>query len=217
VRARREESPTPHVSFDDPAWLAQERQWLDALRQGDGRAFDRLYAAYAAPLYRRVLLPRLGDPAAAEDALGETFRKFVERIDTYQDQGKGLWPYLATIAVNHAHDLHRERSRRGRALASFEAMLAPLQAAGNAPPAPDDGPERAALAAAVERALAALNPRYRKAIELRFFADREREECAMLLEVKLGTFDVLLLRALRAFRERWQEQQTSAARTAQGA
>jgi RNA polymerase sigma factor (sigma-70 family) len=205
------------VSFDDPAWLAQERQWLDALRRGDGRAFDRLYAAYAPPLYRRILLPRLGEVAAAEDALGETFRKFVERLDAYQDQGKGLWPYLATIAVNQAHDVHRERSRSGRALASFATMLAPLQAAGNAPPAPDDGPARLALAAAVERTLAALNPRYRKAIELRFFAERERDECAMLLEVKLGTFDVLLLRALRAFRQEWQEQQDGAAAQGDGA
>jgi RNA polymerase sigma factor (sigma-70 family) len=205
------------VSFDDPAWLAQERQWLDALKRGDGRAFDRLYAAYAQPLYRRILLPRLGDPAAAEDALGETFRKFVERIAAYQDQGKGLWPYLATIAVNLAHDAHRERSRSGRALASFATLLAPLQAAGSAPPAPDEGPDRAALAAAVERALAALNPRYREAIALRFFQERERVDCARLLEVKLGTFDVLLLRALRAFRERWQEQQAATAATATGA
>jgi RNA polymerase sigma factor (sigma-70 family) len=191
------------VSFDDPAWLAQERQWLDSLKRGDGRACERIFAAYAQPLYRRVLLPRLGERAAAEDALAETFRKFVERIGDYQDRGKGLWPYLATIAVNQAHDVHRERSRSGRALASFEALLAPLQAA---PAAPDAGVDRAALAAAVERVLAALNPRYRKAIELRFFQEREREECATLLEVKLGTFDVLLLRALRSFRERWQEE-----------
>ncbi len=114
------------------------------------------------------------------------------------------WAYLATIAANQAHDAHRERGRSGRALASFEALLAPLQPPG-APPAPDAGPERAALQAAVERVLAALNPRYRRAIELRFFQERGREECATILEVKLGTFDVLLLRALRAFRERWQE------------
>jgi RNA polymerase sigma factor (sigma-70 family) len=193
------------VSFDDPAWLAQERQWLKALRGGDGRAFDHLFQAYAQPLYRRVLLPKLGDAAAAEDALAETFRKLIESLDRYQDQGKGLWPYLATIASNQAHDAHRQRGRTGRALASFEALLAPLQAAASAPAAPDDAPQRAALSAAVERVLAAINPRYRHAIELRFFQDRGREECAALLEVKLGTFDVLLLRALRAFRQRWQE------------
>jgi DNA-directed RNA polymerase specialized sigma24 family protein len=53
--------------------------------------------------------------------------------------------------------------------------------------------------------LASVNPRYRRAIELRFLDDRSREDCARLMEVKLGTFDVLLLRALRAFRQQWHE------------
>ena len=51
--------------------------------------------------------------------------------------------------------------------------------------------------------LEAINPRYRRAIELRFLEDKSREECAGAMEVKLGTFDVLLLRALRAFRKEW--------------
>jgi RNA polymerase sigma-70 factor (ECF subfamily) len=194
------------VTFDDPEWLAQERRWLEALARGETRAFDELFQAFAQPLYRRVLLPRLGDPTAAEDALAETFRKAWGRLAGFEDRGKGLWPYLATIAANVANDVHRERARRGRALASFEALLAPLEAhGGTRPPSPDDGPDRARLLAAVTRVLEALNPRYRQAIELRFFQDHEREECARLLDVKLGTFDVLLLRALRSFRERWQE------------
>jgi RNA polymerase sigma factor (sigma-70 family) len=187
------------VSFDDPAWLAQERQWLEALRGGDGRAFDRLFDAYAQPLYRRILLPKLGDAASAEDALAETFRKAFERLDSYQDRGKGLWPYLTTIAINQALDMHRARARGARALASFESLLVPLVA--DAP----DGPDQAQLRAAVEKALGAINPRYRRALELRFFEDCSRDECAARLEVKVPTFDVLLLRALRAFRAAWQE------------
>jgi RNA polymerase sigma factor (sigma-70 family) len=190
------------VTFDDPAWLAEEQVWLVALRKGDGRAFDRLFQVYAQPLYRRILLPRLGDPATAEDALADTFRKAIERLDDYRDQGKGLWPYLATIALNQAHDVHRDRARQGRALASFAALLAPL---GDSAPSQEDGPALAALKGAIAQVLAAINPRYRRAIELRFLEERGREACARLLEVKLGTFDVLLLRALRAFRAQWQE------------
>jgi RNA polymerase sigma-70 factor (ECF subfamily) len=48
-----------------------------------------------------------------------------------------------------------------------------------------------------------LNDRYRRAIELRFLEELSRESCAAALDVKLGTFDVLLLRALRAFRKDW--------------
>jgi RNA polymerase sigma factor (sigma-70 family) len=195
------------VTFDDPAWLAEERRWLEGLARGEAGAFDRIFQAYAGPLYRRVLLPKLGDAAAAEDALAETFRKALERLGQFEDRGKGLWPYLATIASNVAHDVHRERARRGRALASFEALLAPL--AGEGAPLPGDGPDgpdQAKLRAAVAGVLGALNPRYRQAIELRFFAEHDREECARLMDVKIGTFDVLLLRALRSFRERWHAQ-----------
>ena len=189
------------MTFDDPAWLVKERQWLEALARGDARAFDQVFQAFAGPLYRRVLLPKLGDPAAAEDALAETFRKALEKLPRYEDRGRGLWPYLATIATNLAHDVHRERARRGRALASFESLLAPLQE--QAPSG--DGPDQAKVRAAVAGVLEALHPRYRQAIELRFFAEHSREDCARLLEVKVGTFDVLLLRALRSFRERWQD------------
>jgi RNA polymerase sigma factor (sigma-70 family) len=190
------------VTFDDPAWLEKERQWLGALARGDGTAFDQVFQAFAGPLYQRVLLPKLGEPAAAEDALAETFRRALERLPRFEDRGKGLWPYLATIATNLAHDVHRERARRGRALASFESLLAPLETPG---PQPGDGPDQAKVRAAVSGVLSALNPRYRQAIELRFFAEHSREECARMLEVKVGTFDVLLLRALRSFRERWQD------------
>jgi RNA polymerase sigma-70 factor (ECF subfamily) len=58
---------------------------------------------------------------------------------------------------------------------------------------------------AVTSVLERLNARYRRAIELRFVEELPREECALALEVKIGTFDVLLLRALKAFRKEWTE------------
>jgi RNA polymerase sigma factor (sigma-70 family) len=193
------------VRFDDPTWLLEEGRWLGAFRRGDGQAFARLFEAYAEPLYRRVLLPRLGDPAAAEDALAETFRKLLERPDAYQDRGGGLWPYLCTVASNLANDAHRARARGGRALANLHHLLAPLAATAGAGAGAEldvDGPR---LRAAIDRVLGALNPRYARAITLRLLEEHPREACATMLQVKLGTFDVLLLRALRAFRERWQE------------
>ena len=85
--------------------------------------------------------------------------------------------------------------------AGFAALLGPL---GGDPVAPnDEGPDGDKLRAAVAAALGRINPRYRRALELRFFEERERGDCAAALEIKLGTFDVLLLRALRAFRAAW--------------
>jgi RNA polymerase sigma-70 factor (ECF subfamily) len=189
------------VTFTDPQWLDEERRCLTALRRGDRAAFQRLYQVLAPPLYARILLPRLGDPAAAEEALADTFARAIERLDSYHDRGRSIWSWLVTIAVNRALDLHRERARAGRALAGFQALLAPILGDGEAPR--DEGLDEAKLREAVAAALARLNPRYRRALELRFFEERDRAECATALEVKIGTFDVVLLRALRAFRAAW--------------
>lgn len=193
------------MTFTDPTWLEEERRCLSALRRGDRRAFRRLYDVLAPPLYARILLPRVGDAQTAEDLLGETFARAFERLDGYQDRGGSIWSWLVTIARNLTQDLHRARAREGRGQAdlqvSFEALLAPL--VGAEADAGDARLDGARLGEAVARTLARLNPRYRRALELRFFEERERPECAALLEVKLGTFDVLLLRALRAFRAEW--------------
>jgi RNA polymerase sigma factor (sigma-70 family) len=180
--------------------VARDREWLAALRRREPFAFERLFQLHASALYRRVLLPRLGNAAAAEEVLADTFQRAFERIGDFEDRGKGVWGWLATIAANRARDLQREQERRGRTLINFTSLLGPL--AEEAPPL-ESSLERQRLRADVERALAALSPRYRRAIELRFFEEREREECAALLEVKIGTFDVVLLRALRAFRKSW--------------
>jgi RNA polymerase sigma-70 factor (ECF subfamily) len=191
------------VTFTDPQWLDEERRCLTALRRGDRAAFQRLYQVLAPPLYARILLPRLGDPSAAEEALADTFARAVERLDSYQDRGGSIWSWLVTIAVNRALDLHRERARAGRALAGFHALREPILGEAEAPN--DEGLDQVKLRDAVAVALAQLNPRYRRALELRFFEERERAECADALGVKIGTFDVLLLRALRAFRAAWLE------------
>jgi RNA polymerase sigma-70 factor (ECF subfamily) len=191
------------VTFNDPVWLERERRLLGELRRGDRTAFSPLYRAFAQPLYARVLLPRLGDRQAAEDVLAETFRTMLEKLDQYDDRGGSIWSWLATVAANRARDVERERARRGQALRGFALLSAPLLEA--QPPGPgDDAGDGARLQATVTKVLDQLNPRYRRALTLRFLEDRPRVECAALLEVKVATFDVLLLRALRAFRERWQ-------------
>jgi RNA polymerase sigma-70 factor (ECF subfamily) len=190
--------------WNQPENLSWERRSVEAARRGDRAAFAELYRRYAPELFRRVLMPRLGNRQAAEDALAETFRTFLERIDQYEDQGKSVWYWLARVAVNKATDMHRVKGRTNRALVSFKSLLEPLTQGPKTPDAlVESDVERERLAEAVTVTIQRLNPRYRRAIELRFLEDRSREDCAEALEVKLGTFDVLILRALRAFRKEW--------------
>jgi RNA polymerase sigma-70 factor (ECF subfamily) len=53
--------------------------------------------------------------------------------------------------------------------------------------------------------LGELAERYRTAIELRLIQELSRDECARRLGVTIGTFDVLLFRAVRAFRKHFGE------------
>lgn len=193
------------MTFEDPAWLAQETKLLERIRRGDRAACAELYRVFAGPLANRVLLPRLADRDLVADALAETFRMFLERLGDYQAQGRSVWGWLATIAANKANDIYRVQARGGRALHNYQALLEPLWTT-SGPPRPDEAHEQGRLRDAVGTVLAVLNPRYRRALELRFLEDRPRPECAQALEITLGTFDVLLLRALRAFRAAWQVQ-----------
>ena len=183
---------------EDSGW---ESRCLDEIRRGSRGAFSELYEAYAPRLYSHVLLPRLGNASAAEEALAETFRSALEHLGGYERQPGGIFRWLTTIAMNKAADIHRERARTGKALASFESLVAPLR----------EGPEgiiegrldQQRLRVAVAGVLAEIPPRYRRAIELRVLQDLPRADCADRMEITIGNFDVLLLRALRAFRQAW--------------
>jgi RNA polymerase sigma-70 factor (ECF subfamily) len=108
-------------------WLPSNRPLLDAFRQGDGRALNRVYAHYApvlAQLLRRGFTFHSGDQAHRfqgfrssfdlENALQEVFlRAFADSARLRYDGLRPYQAYLATIARNHVID---ELRRRGVAL-----------------------------------------------------------------------------------------------------
>jgi RNA polymerase sigma-70 factor (ECF subfamily) len=190
--------------LNSPERLRWEKRCLKRILKRDLEAFGELYREFAGPLYSRILLPLTGDAWAAEDALADTFRAALEGIGQYRQKGTSIWFWLARIARNKAMDQHRSRSRTQKALVSYDSMLAPLR-----PDSPKPGEqlecrqENERIRSTVQEVLGKLNPRYRRVIELRFLQDQPRQVCAEQLEVKLGTLDVLVLRALRAFRKEW--------------
>lgn len=184
--------------------LRVEQRTIGRALEGDKAAFAELYRAYAPRIFARVLMPKLGNREAAEDALAETFRTAFEKLDTFTDRGVSVYFWFARIASNKALDMHRAKGTTGRALANFESLVAPLSE-GTPDPSElfDLRADFVAVRETVAGVLAELNERYRRAIELRFVEELSREECAARMDVKIGTFDVLLLRALRAFRKEW--------------
>jgi RNA polymerase sigma-70 factor (ECF subfamily) len=186
--------------------LQQERKFVSAIRKGNTSAWGQVYDRYAPLLYRRILMPRLANPTAAEDALSETFRTAIERFDQYQEREAGLYPWLARIAANKAMDMHRARAMTGRKINDLSQQLAPLLSeVSGADALYEYRIEEQFISSTMKECLERINPRYKRALELRFLQEKDRETCAIELEVKIGTLDVLVLRAVRALKKAWDE------------
>jgi RNA polymerase sigma factor (sigma-70 family) len=174
-------------------------------KEGDKKALGLLLTRFGPMLFRSVLLPRLGNAAVAEQALGDTYLRVVERIGTFEWQGCGIYPWLRMVALHVAIDLLRGRRR--------EVLFGPddLQREAEASEQDlSDGDltdsliERRDLDAArstLEQGLGKINPRYASAIRLRVIEERPREEVAQTLGVSTATFDVVLHRAMSALRK----------------
>ncbi|HUH04105.1 MAG TPA: RNA polymerase sigma factor [Kofleriaceae bacterium] len=165
-----------------------------------------IFERYASPLYSTVILPRLGNRAAAEDVLRDTMAAAMEKIDQFRWQGRSIYSWLRMIAVNKAYDVHR-RTKRGQKLVDAMAVELPSETL------PDEradakliaDQERALNRERISATLDKITPRYREAIQLRLVEELPRSECATRLEVTVGTFDVLLFRAVRSFRKHFGE------------
>jgi RNA polymerase sigma-70 factor (ECF subfamily) len=184
--------------------LEGERTLCERAHGGDRAALGQLLRRYGPVLYRSVLLPRLGSEASAQDALGETYARVVERFHQFQWQGAGVYPWLRVVAMRIALDALR--ARRRETLFEPDDLEREIDAAERDPAHVGEAElcEKRDLAdarARVEAALAKLNPRYATAIRLRVLEERSRDEVAGALGVSVATFDVVLHRALGSLKK----------------
>ena len=194
--------PATTVELD----LEQEQRLVEEAQQGHLDSMRPILERYAAPLYGTVILPRLGDVVSAEEVLRDTLATAVEKIRRFTWQGKSIYPWLRQIAINKVYDVHRQ-SKRSRRLADAMvhevAIESDRESHADAQLIADQ--ERRAHRDRIDETMRQLQDRYRAAIELRLIQELPREDCARRLGVTIGTFDVLLFRAVRAFRKHFGE------------
>lgn len=186
--------------------LEEEQRLVEEAQRGNLDAMRPILERYAQPLYATVILPRIGNAATAEDVLRDTMMVAVEKIHRFTWQGKSIYPWLRQIAINKVYDVHRH-TKRTRRLADALAQENPEESP------EDESPDHILIAAQdrelqrtrIDEAMAAIPERYQVAIRLRLIDELSREECAQRLGIAIGTFDVLLFRAVRAFRKRFGE------------
>jgi RNA polymerase sigma-70 factor (ECF subfamily) len=185
----------------EPAELELERALVARAQAGERAALGELLRRHGPRLYRSVLLPRLGSPAAAEDALARTYVKVVERFAQFSWQAVGVYPWLRVVALRVALDDLRGKKR--------ERLFEPEDVERELDHAEREAREADVLErhdlefarSRVVELLGRINPRYADAIRLRLLEERSREEAAKTLGVSVGTFDVVLHRAMAALRK----------------
>ena len=168
-----------------------------AYQRGDVHAFDILFELHAAHVYRTSYLI-VRDTARAEDVAQETFLILAQRLPSLAPAPLRSW--LGRVAANLS------LNDRRRAQAVPLETLPPVQYAAlehrDAVSGPETVLEASEARADLRAAVAALAPRQRAIVVLRYYADCSLEEIATALGCRPGTVRATLHQALRRLRER---------------
>lgn len=124
--------------------------------------------------YFRFALARTGGPELAQDAVQEGFARAIKSRRSFRGAGP-LDAWVARCVINAAHDFAR-RETQGASRSDDETPL----------------PEPASTDGTVRAAIAALPPRQREALFLRFYLDLSYEAISELLDVEVGTVSATL-------------------------
>ena len=177
---------------DDP-----EHDWLlvEAARK-DRRQFAALYEAHFDRVYAFAFV-RLWDRQAAEDVAAEVFLRALRSFDRYEFRGTPFAAWLYRIATNLLSD-RAARANRERPLVDADEQSVPAVDSAEI----EEAERRARLFAGVR----ALPDAQRQVIEMRFGEERSIRDVAAALNKSEGAIKQLQLRALRALRDRMEEQ-----------
>jgi RNA polymerase sigma-70 factor (ECF subfamily) len=165
---------------------------LERLRRDERDAMAALYDSYGRLAYG-LAYRIVGEPREAEDVVQESFLALWRQAGRLDPARGSVRSYLLTIVQRRAVDVLRRRAGRP------ERALDDVEVPGNA----GDPLEQASLAeqrANVRRALNALPPDQRQAVELTYFAGLTIREMADKQSVPLGTAKSRLRLALERLR-----------------
>jgi RNA polymerase sigma-70 factor (ECF subfamily) len=171
-----------------PAGLADDAQLIAACRRGEARAMEVLYHQYK----RRVfgMAHRIVGASDAEEVAQEVFVRIFRALGAFRgDSALSTWIYRLTVNAALSH-----LARRARRPVLSEDGLAEVPA----PPAIERDP---GLAGHITAALAELPAGYRAILILHDVEGLSHEECAEILECRVGTCKSQLHKARARMRE----------------
>jgi RNA polymerase sigma-70 factor (ECF subfamily) len=198
----------PSTELARPACPADEAEWARAAASGDKAAFARLVEKHKQSVHG-LCYRLLGGGEEARDAAQEAFVRAYTGIGDF-DSRQPFAAWVLRIARNHCIDLLRRR--RPMLALSGERHGEDGPEAGVAPELQDhyavSGEQRVQEEEAqrdLDRAVAALPPRYREVISLFHIQHRSYADIAQTLGVPMGTVMTWLHRARKELKAQLSE------------
>jgi RNA polymerase sigma-70 factor (ECF subfamily) len=163
---------------------------------GDKAAWDALVDAYWQRLFGYALRAT-SNPELAQDLVQETFLRIVQRLGSYDDQGKfeaWLFRILVNLVRDHGRSLSRHPTQSTVIESDGQRVEMTDEIAGKGPK-PDEPIHQREDVDALQAALRKLSETDRQILLLRHFADMPFKDIARTLNCPIGT---VLARAHRA-------------------
>lgn len=169
-----------------------EVQLIIQAKSGDYAAFSALHDRYYARIHTYFFY-RVNEEEQAEDMTAEVFMKMVEKISTFNPQGKPVLAWLYTIAHNILVDYYRKAGRSPQQVELDETYMA---ASHN----PMDSIDSRMQADCLKKALRHLTDDQQQVVVGKFIEDRSLDDMATLIGKSIGAIKSLQHRALLAMR-----------------
>jgi RNA polymerase sigma-70 factor (ECF subfamily) len=167
---------------------------MNAIAERDASALSVLYDRHAAAVMG-VGIRILRDRAEADEMTGDVFIELWNRAERYDASRGHPVAYLLGLARSRAIDRLRGRARRDK------LFVAPgdhdIPAAGN----PFNDSANAQMRSVLDRALSALHPGQRQALELAYFDGMSHSEVAEATGEPLGTVKTRIRQGIVRLRE----------------
>jgi RNA polymerase sigma-70 factor (ECF subfamily) len=168
---------------------------IEACKLGDRDAFRRLFERHKDRVYSVALYFFGGDEATAADVTQQVFLKLFTRITQFQGESE-FTTWLYRLTTNACLDEQRKRRRVEQFAEGFE-LSEPRERRTQ-----EDSVARAEVRRSVERAVAALKPKLRVVMLLKYFEEMSYEEIAGVLGLSKGTVASRLNRGHKALARR---------------
>lgn len=172
---------------------AEEHELVKASLNGDKKAFGELVTRYR-KMVARTVKGMLGDSVFAEDIGQEVFIKLYYSLSKFRGEAK-LSTYIQRIAVNMTLN---EIKRRKRFFSMFSQKgnneMYEFEIADH------DTEERKEASEIVNKALMAMDPKFRMIVTMRMLQGYSTKETAEILDLPLGTVLSRLSRAQEQLR-----------------